>query len=129
MLRLFPNLVVVLICAVFLNCLVAQAPQSDDIPRHSIPQNLPCVDQPKSLRELMNAFNSGSLPSRSEMTGTWVAISSFIDTYDVTMNCSGLRRGTKIFEEVIVANGYSFEMHVVGAGVQRPVVKQDSTNS
>ena len=127
--RLLQIMIVVWIGATTSNRLSAQEPRREDIPVHSVPQNLPCTDQPKSLRELTIAFNSGSLPSLSDMTGTWVAISSFIDTYDSTMNCSGLKRGTKVFEEVMIANGYSIEMHVIGAGVQRPAVKLDSTNS
>ena len=30
------------------------------------------------------------------------------------MDCSGLKRGKKLFEEVILADGYSLEMHAVG---------------
>src|SRR5205085_1799826 len=127
--RLLPTMALVLIGSANLNRSSAQEPRRDDIPAHSIPQNVPCADQPKSLKELIIAFNNGSLPSPSNLTGTWVAISSFIDTYDATMNCSGLKRGTKVFEEVMIAKGYLLEMHVIGAGVQRPPVKRDSTNS
>jgi hypothetical protein len=114
---------IALIVSATLSRLSAQERLRNDVPSHSTPQNLPCVDQPKSLKELTNAFSSGTMPSSSDMTGTWVAISSFIDTYDSTMNCMGLKRGTQIYEEVIIANGYSLELHVVGTGIQRLVAR------
>src|SRR5262245_18779096 len=112
--RLLSITAFVVICAATLNGSSAQGPPENNLPIHSISENLPCADQPKSLKELTNAFASGRLPAPSDMTGTWVAISNFIATDESTMNCSGLRRGAKLFEEVMIANGYSLEMHVVG---------------
>jgi hypothetical protein len=48
------------------------AQRDDDIPISSIPQNAPCPDQPKSLKEATAAFNGGRVPLPAEMTGTWV---------------------------------------------------------
>lgn len=127
--QLLLSMTIALIVSATLSRLSAQERLRNDVPSHSTPQNLPCVDQPKSLKELTNAFSSGTMPSSSDMTGTWVAISSFIDTYDSTMNCMGLKRGTQIYEEVIIANGYSLELHVVGTSIQRLVAKRDTTNS
>jgi hypothetical protein len=106
-----------------------EAQRGDEIPVHSIPQNAPCPDQPKSLKELTQAFNEGRIPSRSEMTGTWMAISSFIADYEKSLDCSGLKRGARLYEQVILANGYLLEMHFIGAGVQTPTMKPDRTRS
>ncbi len=46
---------------------------SEEVPRDSVPQNTPCVGQPKSRRELAASFQQGRLPEASEITGTWVA--------------------------------------------------------
>jgi len=81
------------------------------------------------LKELTGAFDGGRVPSPSEMTGTWVAIGIFIKNDPSTMDCSALRRGKKVFEEVMLANGYSLKMHVVGAGDQEPTMRRDSTRS
>ena len=108
--------------------LAAQQPD-DGIPITSVPENSPCPDQPKSLKELTVAFGGGRVPSPSEMTGSWVAISIFIGRDESTMDCSGLRRGKKLFEEVMVANGYSLEMHVVGVGEQKATMRRNSTRS
>ena len=108
---------------------VGEPQVSDEIPVSSIPQNAPCPDQPKSLTELTKSFNAGKVPSRSEMAGTWVAISSFLADYERTLDCTGLKRGKKLYEEVMLANGYSLEMRVVGAIDQTPTMKLDRTRS
>jgi hypothetical protein len=46
-----------------------------------------------------------------------------------SLNCSGLKRGAKLYEQVILANGYSLETHLIGTGVQTPTMKPDRTNS
>ena len=56
---------------------LAAQQRDDDIPISSVPQNLPCPDQSKSLKEVTDAFDSGRVPSPSEMTGTWVLIRRF----------------------------------------------------
>ena len=97
---------------------------SEALPTHSVPHNSPCSDQPKTLTELTDAFNRGSVPSAAETTGTWVAIGSIFGDGDdnKSLNCTGLRRGNK-FEEVILAKGYSVEMHAVGTTDQARILE------
>lgn len=101
---------------------------SDELPPHSVPQDSPCADQPKSLTELTDAFNRGSVPSSSETTGSWVAIGIILGTYDTYLNCAGLKRGNK-FEEVMLVTGDSIEMHVVGASDQTRTLAPDHAGS
>jgi hypothetical protein len=63
------------------------------------------------------------------MTGTWIAISDFIADYEKSLDCSGLKRGARLYEQVILANGYSLETHFIGTGVQTPTMKPDRTSS
>jgi hypothetical protein len=53
----------------------------------------------------------------SQMTGTWVEIGDLSDypssPQHRSLNCSGVKRGNK-FEFVLVANGYSVELHAIG---------------
>ncbi len=100
---------------------------SAELPTNSVPQNSPCADQPKSLTELRDAFNRGHLPSASETTGSWVSIGFFGD-YNNDLNCTGLRRGNN-FEEVILAKGYSVEMHAIGAYDQTRTMEPDHAGS
>ena len=89
---------------------------SEEIPLRSIRQNAPCMDQPRSRKELAASFREGRLPVVSELTGTWVEIGD-VTEYDKSsrpsLNCSGVKRGSK-FEFVLVANGYSVELHAIG---------------
>src|SRR5205085_2463662 len=62
-------------------------------------------------------------------TGTWVAISSFIADYEKSLACSGLKRGARLYEQVILANGYLLEMHFIGTVVQTPTMRPDGTSS
>jgi hypothetical protein len=94
---------------------------------YSAPQNLPCTGQSKSLRELRQAFTKGRAPSPADMTGSWVAISSFDDNGG-DLNCTGLKRGPK-FEEVMLAKGYSLEMHVIGTLDQSPTMTREANHS
>lgn len=88
---------------------------SEDIPKDFVPQNAPCADQPRSLKELKSSFEKGRRPLASEMTGTWVEIGALNDPPGEvrSLSCSGERRG-RVFEFVLVANGYSIELHAVG---------------
>ena len=65
--------------AAFCLCLAAVlgstvAAVSQELPRYSTPQDVPCPDQPRSVRELVDAFDRGQMPEPSQVTGTWVAI-------------------------------------------------------
>lgn len=95
----------------------------------SASQNLPCVDQPRSLKELVAAFEKGRRPVASEMTGSWVEIGNIIEQpVDVPkrLNCSGVTQQNKL-EFVLVAGGYSLELHAVGmAGRQTGRMKPDN---
>ncbi len=102
-------------------------PTSDELPTNSVPQNSPCADQPKSLTELTDAFNRGSVPSASETTGSWVAIGIFGD-YNNDLDCAGLKRGNK-FEEAMLATGHSVEMHVIGSTDQTRTLEPDHAGS
>lgn len=102
--------------------------------------NAPCIDQPKSLGELKASFHRGRLPLASQLTGRWVQIgvvSEFpANRYQTTpqptifrrLNCSGERRGDK-FEFVLVADGYSAELHVIGTYVQKVTMQKDHKGS
>lgn len=101
---------------------------SEERPQNSVHQNAPCVGQPKSLKDLTTAFQTGQLPLSSELTGTWVEIGWVVkDRYhnsqNLSLNCSGLKRESK-FEFVLVANGYSIELHAIGMTYPQKVIVQ-----
>jgi hypothetical protein len=100
----------------------------EDAPAHSIPQNSPCPDQPTSLAALKKAFAAARIPTPSEMTGTWVGVGAFIGKSFRSVNCQGLKRG-KLFEEVIVASGYSLTTHFIGTNEQSVDAAADKTRS
>src|SRR5205809_4720379 len=100
----------------------------DNVPRNSTPQNLPCSDQPRSMKELMEAFDRGQIPSALEMTGSWVAIGYVGDGETPSFNCNGVTRGPK-FEWVIRANQYSVSMEIIGTTAQKPTLKPDNSGS
>jgi TonB family protein len=102
-------------------------PTSDELAAKSVPQNSPCADQPKTLTELRDAFNTGNVPSASEVSGSWVSIGFFGD-YNNGFNCAGLRRLNK-FEEVLLARGYSLEMHAFGQYDQTRTMEPDHAGS
>jgi hypothetical protein len=104
----------------------AAAQSSDGIPVHSIPQNSPCNDQPKSLKELTKVFDKSRTPSPQELTGTWVQVAEFGET--PTLNCSGLKRGPKL-EWVMIAKGYSLQLSVIGTHFQTTKIKADDAGS
>ena len=95
----------------------------------SAPQNSPCAGQPQSLKDLEASFDKGRRPLASEMTGDWVEIGHMIDRpVDVpkTLNCSGVTQANKL-EFVLVATGYSIELHAVGmVGPQTERMKPDN---
>ena len=100
----------------------------NDIPKNAVPQNLPCSDQPRSMKELMAAFDKGRIPPPLEMTGSWVAIGFLGDGETPSFNCNGVMRGPK-FEWVIHANQYSIEMDIIGTTHQQRTLKADNGGS
>lgn len=96
---------------------------SEEVPRYSVPQNLPCVGQPRSRKELAASFRRARFPLASQIAGTWVAI-GLVDNYpsdeDVSLNCSGVKRGSK-FEFVLVASDHSVELHAIGIDIAQKV--------
>jgi hypothetical protein len=85
-----------------------------------VAQNDPCIDQPRSFKELKGSFKKGWLPLALDIAGTWVEIGDLSDPppqspfpHIRSLNCTGERRGSK-FEFVLVANGYSVELHAIG---------------
>ena len=125
----FFNLIVLLACVATTSVVHAQNPvsadsSSDEIPPHSTPQNAPCLDQPRSLSELSASFQRGRFPQASQISGSWVEIGT-VDASPYTdepasLNCSGIRRGSK-FEFVLIVNGYSLELHAIGASSPQKV--------
>lgn len=114
---LSPKLIV-LLALLLPACAQSQNPvsveTSSDIPQNALPQNAPCVDQPRSLAELTASFQQGKLPLVSQMTGTWVEIGDvWDDALENSLNCSGIRRGSK-FEFVMIVDGYSVALHAIG---------------
>ena len=125
-----------LLCCIFISVLlthavpgVAQDPISDgsvsnrnpsseqsnkEVPMHSAPQYLPCPGQTKTFSKLSSSFSGGHLPSRSEVTGTWVLIGFWLhrDSHP-DLNCAGIMRG-QIFEWVMLAQGYSLRIDMAG---------------
>jgi hypothetical protein len=87
---------------------------SNDLSTNAISQNSPCVDQPKSLKELTASFRKGRLPLPTEVSGSWVAIGFMGNGTDYpSLNCTGVRRGEK-FEFAMVANQFSIELDAIG---------------
>src|ERR1051326_5285756 len=105
-----------LLYVAFLLSFPQQRDALNDLSRHSIPQNLPCADQPTSIKDLTEAFDNGWIPSEAEMTGSWVAIGFFGNA--PRFNCHGVKRGPK-FEWVIRANQYSVEMDIIGTTINK----------
>lgn len=104
---------------------------SEEMPQNATPQNAPCVGQPKSGRELAASFQEGRLPAASQVTGTWVEIGTVSDYTSPryrSLNCSGEKRGSK-FEFVLVANGYSVELHAIGTDLQKVTMTPDHKGS
>jgi hypothetical protein len=114
----------------------AQVPASADgsseaVPQNSIRQNTPCMDQPRSRKELVASFQEGRLPLVPELTGTWVEIGDTTE-YDKSsrpsLNCSGIKRGSK-FEFVLIANGYSVELHAIGMTYPQKITMEPNMGS
>jgi hypothetical protein len=103
-------------------------PPSVEMPGFSVPQNRPCSGQPKSFNALTESFDNGRVPSPAELTGAWVAIGAFTSDSG-SMNCSGLTR-SRIFENVMFAEEYVVEMHMIGSyGPPTVIMAVDSTRS
>jgi len=104
-----------------------QAPSTtsaeESIPEKPIPQDSPCANQPRSLRELTASFNKGRAPSAQDETGAWVEIGNFdygIPPHSRSLNCTGIMRG-KTFEFAMIgeSDAYVMELHAIGYEVQR----------
>lgn len=85
---------------------------------YSVPQYRPCPDQTKSFEDLSRSFASGHLPSRSEITGSWVLTGIWLypDSHP-DLNCNGITRG-KALEWVMLADGYSLRVDMAGTYLQ-----------
>ena len=125
------RLTIPIFCIWSVSCL-AQNPtvpgaRDEATPKNSVPQYLPCPDQPRTFKELSDSFAGGRLPSPSEVTGSWVLIGLWLhENSRPDLNCNGLSRG-KTFEWVIHANGYSIEFDGIGVGSQTTALKPDRT--
>ena len=109
----------------------AASTSREEVPRRFVPQNSPCVDQPRSYKELADSFEKGRRPLASETTGSWVEIGDLTDPPGKahSLNCTGERRGG-VFEFVLIASGYSLELHAVGMTYPQTVrMKPDSEGS
>ena len=86
----------------------------EGIPIHDVPQYLPCRDQTRSFKALSDSFRTGHLPSRSEISGSWVLVGFWLykDSHP-DLNCAGIMRG-RIFEWVMLADGYSLGVDMAG---------------
>jgi len=137
MLRLFSP-IIFLVLILPLHGQVPTSP-SEEVPRDATRQNAPCVDQPKSLAELATSFQKGRFPLASHITGTWVEIGTVSEfppnqyqtnphpTIYKSLNCSGEKRGIK-FEFVLVANGYSVELHAIGMTYPQKITMEPDHN-
>jgi hypothetical protein len=95
----------------------------EPLPRQLIPQNSPCANQPRSLRELTASFNKGRAPSAQDEVGAWVEIGNFdngIPPHSRSLNCTGIVRGKK-FEFAMIGerDAYVIELHAIGYEIQR----------
>jgi hypothetical protein len=111
----------------FVHTSAQQAPSAttpeEPLPREPVPQNSPCMNQSKSLSELIESFTKGRVASAPELKGTWVAIGDFdnaIHPHYRSLNCAGVMRGKK-FEFALVSQSYDWvmELHAIGYEVQR----------
>jgi TonB family protein len=99
------------------------------IPRDSVPQNLPCPDQPTSFKELSELFTAGRLPSPSEVTGSWALIGLWVHKDSrPSLNCDGITRGEKL-EWTLHADGYSVQVDAIGTNHQTTTFKPDGSGS
>jgi len=87
---------------------------NEAIPQNSVPQYQPCPGQTKTFSKLLNSFSAGHLPSRSELTGSWVLTGIWLHKEShPDLNCAGIMRG-KVFEWVMVAQADSLRIAMVG---------------
>jgi hypothetical protein len=110
-----------------------QSSSSEDkqaaVPRDSIPQYLPCTDQPKSFTELLGSFAAGRLPLPSDVTGSWALVGIWVHKDSrPDLNCSGVKRGRQ-FEWILIAQGYSIEVNAIGTKRQTTNFKADDNGN
>jgi hypothetical protein len=99
------------------------------VPKDSVPQSLPCADQPKTFTELFDSFAAGRFPSPSEITGSWGLIGLWVHKDSPpSLNCNGIIRGPKL-EWTLVANRYSVAFDAIGTNRQTTTFKPDSSGS
>src|ERR1700752_2924333 len=68
--------------------------QSDNDSTH---QNVPCVDQAKTFKDLTASFDRGRVPSPSEVSGTWALVGFWLyKDSKPDLNCKGLNRGKEL---------------------------------
>ena len=116
-----------LLCFALLLSFPQQRDALDDVPMHSVPQNLPCADQPKTIRQLTESFGKSRIPSPGEISGSWVAIGFLGET--PSFNCNGVTRGSR-FEWVMFVNQYSVEIDMIGMNHhQKTTLKPDNRGS
>ena len=119
--------VLILLLPLFAAASTRQSSSAGDqqVPRDSIPQYIPCTDQPKSFTELSGSFAAGRLPSPSDVTGSWALIGIWVHKDSrPDLNCNGVKRGRK-FEWILVAHGYSVEVDSIGTKRQTTIFKPD----
>jgi len=104
------------------------AASSAEVPKDASPQHAPCTDQPTTRKQLAASFQSGRFPLASQITGTWVEIGEISDFPSSSpfrnLNCSGLTRGNN-FEFVLVADGYSVDLHAVSGYPDKVTMQPD----
>ncbi len=137
-------LIVLLMMAIFLSA-AAQQPRnkslpttpsiaaarqgSEEVPRDSIHQRLPCGNQARSFKGLMASFDKGRVPSPREVSGTWILVGLWLyKNSQPDLNCNGVNRGKKL-EWVMVANGYSIEFDSIGDEPEMTSLKPDHKGS
>jgi hypothetical protein len=97
--------------------------------------NSPCFGQSKSLTELKAEFERAKLPSRPEITASWVAIGIFgaaesHGTEQVSLDCNGITQEvTGKCELAMLVEGYSLEPHFVGSGTGRRPITPDADDT
>jgi hypothetical protein len=119
--------ILILLLPLFAVASMCQSSSAGDqqVPKDSIPQYLPCTDQPKSFTELSGSFAAGRLPLPSDVTGSWALIGIWVHKDSrPDLNCNGVKRGQKI-EWILIAHGYSVEVNAIGTNRQTTIFKTD----
>jgi hypothetical protein len=100
---------------------------TQEVPRYSTPQNMPCSDQPRSLKQLVAAFDRGHRPAPTQINGTWVAIGLL--RYSPSLNCTGVTRGGRVFEWVMFVAHDSVEIDMIGRDLLATTLTLDSAQA